>query len=222
MPALSDSRPRARRLAVVAVVGVGALAVLVGLLTTHSSTAGRRGRPAVAPAAGGPAAAAPGAQTEPQALTAGVGDATLMARLFPLDPAAARAVLAHVASDAYRDQLVGAVAAELVPLQHQVAGLAGTPIYRESVLAAEVASFAPPRAQVGAWVMVIAGQAGIDDNATATFATVTVDLVFEHGAWKLDDTTEQPGPSPEVSDAPSSVDSLVSRLDGFADWRPAS
>ena len=202
--------------------GVVALVALVGFMARGSTGHGHRGRPRVAPAVVGPAAAAPGAETEPQALGAGVADATLMARLFPLDPAAARAVLAQVASDAYRDDLVAAVAAELVPLQQQVAGLAGTPIYRESVLAAQVGAYAPPRAQVAAWVMVIAGQAGIDDNATATFATVTVELVFEHGAWKLADTSAQPGPSPEVSDAPSSVDSLVARLDGFADWRPTS
>jgi len=199
---------------------VGLLGVCVVVVTARSGSAVRPGRPAVAPAAGGPGAAASGAQTKAQALAAGVGDATLMARLFPLDPSAARAVLAQVASDAYRDELVAAVAAELVPLQRQVAGLAGQPIYRQSVLAAEVSSYAPPRAQVAAWVMLTAGQAGVDDNATATFVTVTVELVFEHDAWKLDQTSEAPGPSPEVSDAPSSVDSLVSRLDGFADWRP--
>jgi len=204
---------------VIATAGVAMLAVTIAVLATSTGHA-HRGRPVVPPAAVGPSPAAPDTQTEPQALAAGVADATLMARLFPLDPAAARAVLAQVASDAYRDQLVAAVAAELVPLQTQVAGLAGHPIYRESVLAAEVASYAPPRAQVGAWVMLTAGQAGVDDNATATFATVTVELVFEHDAWKLDQTSEAPGPSPEVSDAPSSVDSLVARLDGFADWRP--
>jgi len=205
---------------VVVTAGVATLALVITVLATSTGHTHRR-RPDVPPAAVRPIPAAPDTQTEPQALAAGVADATLMARVFPLDPAAARAVLAQVASDAYRDELVAAVAAELVPLQAQVAGLAGHPIYRQSVLAAEVGAYAPPRAQVGAWVMLTAGQAGVDDNATATFATVTVELVFEHGAWKLDQTSEVPGPSPEVSDAPSSVDSLVSRLDGFADWRPS-
>jgi hypothetical protein len=162
------------------------------------------------------------AESEQRALDAGVGYATLMARLFPLGASAARSVLAEVASDAYRQELVDAVDAELVPLQRQVAALAGRPIYRQSVLAAHVASYAPPSAQVAAWVMLTAGQDGVDDNATATFATVTVDVVFEHGAWKLGHTSEVPGPSPQVPDAPSSVDSLVSRLAGFADWRPNS
>jgi hypothetical protein len=143
-----------------------------------------------------------------------------MARLFP--PDAARSLLAAAASDAYRQQLLTGVTDELVPLQQQVAGLAGRPIYRQSLLAATLRAYTPPRAEVAAWVMVVAGQAGVDDNATATFATVTADLVFEHGAWKLDATSELPGPSPEVRDAPSTVDTLVSRLAGFSDWRPGS
>lgn len=221
MAALLGSGPRVGRVAVTVAAAVGMVALFMGLVTARSSGGVRSGRPTVAPAAGRPDENAPG-ETEPQALAAGVGDATLMARLFPLDPTAARAALAQTASDGYRDKLVAAVAAELVPLQRQVAGLAGQAIYRQLVLAAHVGSYAPPRAQVAAWVMLTAGQAGVADNATATFATVTVELVFEHGAWRLDRTAEQPGPSPEVRDAPTSVDSLVSRLDGFADWRPAS
>jgi hypothetical protein len=161
-------------------------------------------------------------QTPARALAAGVADATLLARLFPLEPSAARALLASVASDAHRDQLLAAVGAELAPLQRQVAALPGTPVYREAVLAAELSAYTPPSAQVSVWVMLTVGQAGVDDNATATFTTVTVDLVFEHGDWKLDATSETPGPSPEVHDAPSSVDAFVARLAGFADWRPAA
>jgi hypothetical protein len=223
MTAPSNRRSRASRNAFAVAAGVGVLAVIVVLVT--NITAGRTSpaRPAVAPAA--MSAGAPGtadAASERRALDAGVGYATLMARLFPLDATAARAVLAAAASDAYRQELTAAVDAELVPLQRQVAGLAGRPIYRQAVLAAEVVSYIAPRARVAAWVMLTAGQAGVNDNATATFATVTVDVVFEHGAWKLDHTSEQPGPSPEVHDSPASVDSLASRLDGFADWRPNS
>ena len=166
------------------------------------------------------AGGAPGVDSPTRALDTGVRDATLMARLFPLDATAARAVVDEVATDAYRPALAAAIDAELVPLQRQVAALAGRPIYRQSVLAARLAAYALPRAQVSAWVMLIAGQAGVNDNAAATFATVTVDLIFEGGAWRLDHTGEAPGPSPQVRDAPSSVDALTTRLDGFADWRP--
>lgn len=158
---------------------------------------------------------------EKTALDAGVASATLMARLFPLERVSAIRVAEDLASEAYRSTLAAAIDGELVPLQRQVAGLAGRPVYRQSVLAARVLSFAPPRATVGAWVMLSAGQGAVEGNVMATFATITVDLVFERGSWRLDGTTEMPGPSPQVHDAPSTTDSLVSRLDGYADWRPS-
>lgn len=160
--------------------------------------------------------------SEKGALEAGVRYAALMAELFPLDSTAAKAIVDEIASRAYRPTLAAAVDTELVPLQRQVAGLAGRPVYRQSVLAAKLLAYAPPRAEVGAWVMLVAGQAGVDGNAMATFTTVTVGLVLENDVWRLDRTSEAPGPSPLLRDAPSTVDALVARLDGFADWRPAA
>lgn len=213
-----------RRTGAVAVVACFVVvAALVGLRTFGSSSdeANRRA-PAVAGAAVRASEVGPGSASEADAVEAGVRFATLMAQLFPLDAAAARAVVDGVASDAYRPALSVAIEAELVPLQRQVAGLAGRPIYRQSVLAAKLVSYAPPRAQLSAWVMLTAGQAEVDGNAVATFATVTVGLVFERGAWRLDQTSETPGPSPQLRDAPSTVDVLTARLEGFDDWRPAA
>jgi len=210
--------PRTHR--TVAIAAAAASIVVVAVTVAGGHRQHRSGTVAAPP--GLPAAAVPLVPPggRDAALAAGVADATLLARLLPLPPAAATALADQVASAAYRPALSAAVAAELEPLQRQVAGLAGTPVYRQCALAAQLVSFTPPRAQVRVWTMLVAGQAGVDDNATATFATVTVDLVAEGGAWKLDGTSEQPGPSPQVSDAPTSVDTLDARLDGFADWRP--
>ena len=153
-------------------------------------------------------------------MEAGVGAATLMARLFPLDREAAIRLARDVASSTYRPTLEAAIDAELVPLQEQVSGLPGRPVYRQAVLAARVVDFTPRRARVSAWVMLIAGQADVEGNALATFVTVTVDLAWERGRWRLDGTTETRGPSPQVDDAPSTTDALTRRLDGYADWRP--
>ncbi|GAC1517971.1 MAG: hypothetical protein NVS1B12_07870 [Acidimicrobiales bacterium] len=211
---------RARSRTVV-VAGLGVVTVIAVAAVVVGSGPPRR-RPAAAVNAGVPPHPADPTVASPEhALDVGVADATLMATLLPLDSPAADAVAAQVASDTYRLALKGAVNSQLASLQHQVASLAGRPIYRQSVLAARLVSYTPPRAQVQAWTLLVAGQAGVADNATATFATVTVSLVFERDAWKLDATSEQPGPSPQVSDAPSSVDSLAARLAGFVDWRPA-
>ena len=200
-------------------VGAVALACLSGGAVLLASGEDTPRAPEVASAAVRPAHADQLA-TEDSALEAGVVAATLMARLFPLDRGAALEVVSNVASDSYRPALASAIDNELGPLQRQVAGLAGRPVYRQSVLAARLVSFAPPRAQVGAWVMVVAGQAEVESNVVATFATVTVDLVFENGRWRLNGTTETRGPSPQVNDVPSTADALEVRLDGYADWRP--
>ncbi|MDP9389093.1 MAG: hypothetical protein M3Q48_14540 [Actinomycetota bacterium] len=205
---------------------VAGLFVVAALVALHagggSSRARAGGAPAVPGAVVGPSGVQPSTASKADALAAGVRFATLMAEMFPLDSAAARETVEEVASDAYRPALTAAIDAELAPLQRQVAGLAGRPIYRQSVLAAKLGSYAPPRAQLSAWVMVTAGQAQVDANAMATFAIVTVDLVFERGGWRLDRTSETPGPSPQLRDAPSTADVLTARLQGFADWRPAA
>ncbi|HVF74827.1 MAG TPA: hypothetical protein VM938_07245 [Acidimicrobiales bacterium] len=212
------SRTRSRRVAIA--LGVGLAVLVVGRMLGASSSpdAGAPQVPQVPPAA----VSADQPASPDGALEAGVRYATLMAELFPLEPVEAKAVVDDVASRAYVPALGAAIETELVPLQRQVAGLAGRPVYRQSVLAAKLVSHAPPRAEVSAWVMLVAGQAGVDSNAMATFSTITVGLVLEDDRWRLDRTAETPGPSPLLRDAPSTVDTLVARLDGFADWRPAT
>jgi hypothetical protein len=161
-----------------------------------------------------------GPQSSQQAMHTAVGYATVTAQLFPLTPDAARAVLAADASDAYRSTLVQAVNDVLVPLQQQMAVLAGRPMFRQSVLAAKIVGYTATRAQVSVWVMAVAGQSGVADNAVCSFSTVTVTVVFERGAWRLDGSDEQPGPSPQMAGAPTSVDVLVGQLAGYSDWRP--
>lgn len=213
------SRAHSRRVAIVLAVGLALLVVARMLGASSSSDAGPPQVPQAAIRADEPARPEP---SQDDALEAGVRYATLMAELFPLEPVEAKAVVDDVASRAYVPALRAAIETELVPLQRQVAGLAGRPVYRQSVLAAKLVSHAPPRAEVSAWVMLVAGQAGIDSNAMATFSTITVGLVLEDDRWRLDRTAETPGPSPLLRDAPSTVDALVARLDGFADWRPAA
>lgn len=209
-------------LAVVVACSIVAAALLGVQAFGASSGEDSGGAPAVPEGAVRASGVRPGPVSEANALDAGVRFATLMAELFPLGPASARAIVDEVASDAYRPALAAAIDAELVPLQRQVAGLAGRPIYRQSVLATKLASYAPPRAEASAWVMLTAGQADVDANAMATFVTVSVELVFERGAWRLDRTTETPGPSPQLRDAPYTADVLTARLEGFADWRPGA
>jgi hypothetical protein len=212
---------RSRGRAAMAVVAL--VSVVAGLVAGQAlGPSGHDGAPrAAVPGAAVAAKGGPGPSSEAVALDAGVRYAALMAELLPLDPAAAKAVVEEAASDAYRPALVAAVDAELVPLQRQIAALGSQPFYRQSVLAARLIAHAPPRAEVAAWVLVVAGQSAGDGTAVATFATITVWLAFERGAWRLDRSAELSGPSPQLGDPPSTVEALVSRLEGFEDWRPA-
>jgi hypothetical protein len=215
MPDLGDGRGRR------AVVWSAAAAVVFGLGVGAGTQLGGGGSRAAVPAGVATAKGQTAAPNSSQAaVEAAAGYATVMAQLFPLDADTARGVLAGDASDAYRTTLVQAADTDLIPLQQQMATLSGRPVFRQSVLASKVVSYTPTRAQVSDWVMLIAGQAGVADNAVSTFSTVTLDLVFERGAWKIDRSAEQPGPSPQMTGAPTAVDILVGRLAGFNDWRP--
>ncbi len=210
-----DARRRRRALVTAAV-----MLALFGLGVVVGSQLAGGSRAAAVPAgvALSPKAAQP--DSSQSALDAAAGFATVMAQVFPLDPTSAQALLAADASDAYRATLLQSVAAVLVPLQQQMASLAGRPVFRQSVLGERLNRSSPGQADVSAWVMVVAGQSGVSDNAVCSFSTVDLQLVFERAGWRINASTETPGPSPQMVGAPTSVDVLVQTLTGFNDWRP--
>lgn len=215
MAASGDARRRRRVL-----VSAAAVLALFGLgVAVGSQFAGGSRRAAVpAGVAASPKAATP--DSSQAALDAAAGFATVMAQVFPLDTTSAQAVLAADASDAYRATLLQSVASVLVPLQQQMASLAGRPVFRQSVLGERMNRYSLGQADVSAWVMVVAGQSGVNDNAVCSFSTLDLQLVFERGGWRINSSTEAPGPSPQMVGAPTSVNVLVETLTGFSDWRP--
>jgi hypothetical protein len=159
------------------------------------------------------------------AVAAGVEYATLLARLFPADRARAEQAAADAASAGYRVVLVAAVARQLVPLQRQAAGLPGSTVYRQSVLATRLDTYGPDRARVSVWVLATlaqtGGQVGQQANPVASFATYDLEVVWERAAWRLDGTGQRPGPTPLLDGAPQPAGDFEAALDGFTDWRPA-
>ena len=77
------------------------------------------------------------------------------------------------------------------------AGLPGSTVYRQSVLATRLESYGPVRARVSVWVLATVGQsggrAGARVNPVASFATFTLELAWERAAWRLDGTGQRPG-----------------------------
>jgi hypothetical protein len=229
------ARAGRRVVGVVALVSVAAFGLGVVMAGTRGSGAAKQGAPVVVAGPSVVASAGREDRSRDGALAKAVQYATLLSRLFPMDPARARRLAADAASDAFRPGLVTAVDAELVPLQRKLAKLPGATAHRQSVLATRVDSYSDRpadagRARVSVWVMLTLGQhteSGAADradeqaNAVASFGTVVLDLVWERGAWRLDGTAQRPGPTPLLDGRPQTTDEFSGALAGFADWRPA-
>lgn len=227
--------PRRRRSATVLIAGMAAL-VAAALVVSAGAGAHRPVDrvPDAAQTAAAPCAARVDRTNarEDGAVAAAADYATLLARLLPLDRGQARRVVADVASANHWAALVAAVDAELAPLQAKAASLPGSTLYRQSVLATRVLSMTPPngitdapRARVAVWTLVTIGRSkareAAQSNPLARFMTLNLDLVYERGAWRLDRTTQQVGPTPLLDGEPQPAEDLGRALDGFTDWRPA-
>ena len=176
------------------------------------------------------------------AVNAAARYATLLAQVFPLDADRARSVIADAASDDARARLTAAIDANLPPLQEQSTAIEGTTTYRQAVLATRLVSYsadtptrsgsnqqspaaAGARARVKVWTLLTVSQTPAADvhnatNAIGSFGTVSLALVWERGAWRIDDSTTVDGPSPLIDGRPSTGAQVDSALNGFTDWRP--
>jgi hypothetical protein len=183
----------------------------------------------------------PPGRSKAGAVNAAAGYATLLARLFPLDVARARAIVAQAASEQARDRLVAAIDANLLPLQEKANAIEGTTTYRQAVLATRLVSYAADsparagttaqnpaaagaRARVRVWTVLTVSQTpqspDQNSNAIGSFGTVSLSLTWERGAWRIDDSTTVDGPTPLIDGTPSTGAALDSALRGFVDWRP--
>lgn len=83
-------------------------------------------------------------------------------------------------------------------------------------LATAVRDFSPDRSTVQVWALNVQSQAGWK-RPVGGYVTVSIDLVFEDGRWRVFSSEAKPGPTlSSTSDAPVvDADRLDVRLDGF-------
>jgi hypothetical protein len=83
-------------------------------------------------------------------------------------------------------------------------------------LAARIVAFASERATVAVWVVSVLSAADVA-VPQSSWATVTVELVWVEGDWRVDGLTRRPGPTPvlDASDQPWPPEALASALHGF-------
>jgi hypothetical protein len=213
-----------RRALVIVVVA----ALLVGmavktLLVRDSSSSGRA---AVAPPAGGARPAGPTrldasglpvgfAHSRVGALAAAVSFVTQGERLLRLAPDAASAFLGAMAARETGAGFVEQQQANFDALRNAVARGSGPTLLRAAVAATRVDAYTARRARVRIWRVLVLSREGMTTPGEQ-WATVTYELVWQDGDWRVWSEDDAVGPSPSATaDPPASPSRLETTLVGF-------
>lgn len=138
------------------------------------------------------------ARTQAGARDAAIAYVQMGDLVLSLDPSAAANVLRRVAS---RESSVQFVQTELDAFSQlrDALGRGSGPIrLRVGVIATRVDAFSQHRAEVRLWRVSVLSRDGMT-NPGEQWATVTYDLVWEQGNWKIWSETDVPGPDPAAS-----------------------
>lgn len=131
-------------------------------------------------------------------------------------------MIGELATASYGPTLASASARQLDGLLGDLGGAGVTPdqvLWSELVLTARVVDASMDRVRVEAWTLLVVGAPGVGVPRQA-WRTVTVDLAWERGDWRVDGWRAVPGPTPvldELSDTASLED-----LQRVTSWPAAS
>lgn len=215
--------PFSRRLAV---AGAAALVFLAGMAAR--GTLGHQGAPppvtAVSAGTGGPGpsrtvdgAPAGFSPDEAGAKAAAVAfTATMSQRLLYVGPATADTAVRAMAAAGSADTLAADVLAKLAAATGPLAAGTGPTWWAVWPLAVKVDAYGGDRARVSVWLARFLSRQGVV-VPQASWATDTVELVWERGDWRLWSTVSVPGPTPVLdgSALPVTAAGLDRALAGF-------
>ena len=226
------------RIVLVAAVALVAGMVLRGALDTPGTPASGRSTPS--PAAeepgvpGGVAGSEPGpsgeaagvpvgfARSEAGAVAAAVNvTAAVSQRLLYRSDEEVAAAVAELAASGTEDAQVDDALARLGEVRPRLAAGSGPTWWVVAPLATRVLGFSEERATVSVWLVRVLAQTGVA-VPQSTWATVTVELVWEEDDWRLWSTTERPGPTvvADGTDLPASAEQLNAALAQFTPHEP--
>jgi len=155
------------------------------------------------------------AHTRSGALAAAVSYVQLGKVLLSVDTDGATTVLRRISSRAAGSAFVDSELAAFAQLGDALARGSGPASLRVGVVATRIDAFAPDRARVGLWRVAVLSRDGMT-NPGEQWATVTYDLVWEDGDWKIWSESVVPGPAPSPTDAQlATPQELASSLAGF-------
>lgn len=227
-----QSGPPSRRTAAVAAVVVVALVAGISLvrLTRGTSSAPQRGdaraavdesRPTPPADEAGPAGESAGVPVgfgagEPGAVAAAVAYATASQRWLYFTDDEIQAAVAEIATAVAAPRLAEDVVADIAMARDQLGQSQGRIWWLVRPLAWRVEHFRESEARVSVWTITILSAAGVA-APQSEFLTVTLDLAWVDGDWRVDGVRDTPGPTPITGpqDQPWDAEPFDQALDGF-------
>lgn len=156
------------------------------------------------------------------ALAAAVAYVQLGDVVLSVDADTGAEVLRRVSSRAAGDAFVVSELAGFNQLQNALARGTGPSRLRVGVVATRIDAFAADRARVRLWRVAVLSRDGMT-NPGEQWATVTYDLVWEYGDWKIWSETVVPGPAPSPTDSRlATPQELDASLAGFRPYAGGS
>lgn len=236
-----QNTPPSRRTAIIAAVVVVALVAGVLLLRFSGGTApgndrtdppsgAEAPRPTVAAGVAGPAGDAAGvpvgfSSDEPGAIAAAVAYATASQRWLYFTDEEIEAAIAEIATPVAAPRLAEDVVADVSMAREQLAHSSGRIWWLVRPLAWRVDDYRDTEARVSVWTVTILSAASVA-APQSEFLTVTLDLSWVDGDWRVDGVRDTPGPTPITGphDQPWDAEPFDTALDGFTrmDGEPVS
>ena len=236
-----QNNPPSRRAAIIATVVVVALVAGVLFLrfssdsptgSDHSDapSATEAPRPTVAAGVVGPAGDAAGVPVgfsadEPGAVAAAVAYATASQRWLYFTDDEIEAAIATIATPVAAPRLADDVVTDVSMAREQLAQSSGRIWWLVRPLAWRVDDYRDTTARVSVWTVTILSAAGVA-APQSEFLTITLDLAWVDGDWRVDAVRDTPGPTPITGphDQPWDAEPFDRTLDGFTrvDGEPLS
>jgi hypothetical protein len=236
-----QASPPSRRTAIVAAIVVVTLVAggLLVRLTSDSSSSPESGdvraaanepRPTAPAAEAGPAGEAAGVPVgfgadETGAVAAAVAYATASQRWLYFTDDEIEAAVAQIATPVAAPRLAEDVVADISMARNQLAQSQGRIWWLVRPLAWRVEHFRVTEARVSVWTVAILSAAGVA-APQSEFLTVTLDLSWVDGDWRVDGVRDSPGPTPITGpqDQPWDAEPFDHALVGFTriDGEPVS
>jgi len=187
-------------------------------------------RPSVVSGVAGPAGDAAGVPVgfsadEPGAVAAAVAYSTVSQRWLYFTDEEIEAAIAEIATPVAAPRLAQDVVADVAMAREQLAQSSGPIWWLVRPLAWRVDDFRDTQARVSVWTVTILSAVSVA-APQSEFLTVTLDLSWVDGDWRVDGVRDTPGPTPITGphDQPWDAEPFDQALDGFTriDGEPVS